>query len=105
MDEESHSHINTIIYKEIGTITLSIHRPGDSVEGALPVLSLPGEHSGGTCTITGNGSGSSMVMGGEDVARAPSDISTSLQGLDEDGRHTIRAGFSDTGTAAVENGV
>jgi hypothetical protein len=84
VDEES--HITTVIDNEVGAITLGIDRPGNSVQGALPVLleglSLPGEDSGGT--VTGDGS-SGMVLGGEDVARAPSDISTkSLQGLDKD---------------------
>mmetsp|Transcript_20914 Transcript_20914/g.35266 ORF Transcript_20914/g.35266 Transcript_20914/m.35266 type:complete len:480 (+) Transcript_20914:443-1882(+) len=85
MDEEG--HITTIIDNKIGTISLGVHRPGDSVKGAFPVLlkglSLPGEHGGGA--ITGNSSGS-MILSREDVARAPSDISTkSLKGLDKDG--------------------
>jgi hypothetical protein len=84
VDEES--HVSTVIDDEVTSVSLSILRPGDGVEGALPVLlkslTLPGEH--GSRAITGNGSGG-MILGGEDVAAAPSDLGTkSLQGLDED---------------------
>jgi hypothetical protein len=104
VDEEG--HITTIVDNDIGAIALGINRPGDGIEGTLPVLleglSLPGEHGGRA--ITGN-SGSSMVLSGEDIARAPSDISSEgLKGLDKDGSLDGHVkGSSDAST--IEKGV
>lgn len=85
VDEEG--HVSSVIDDQVATIALLIDGPGDGIEGALPVLlkglTLPGEHGGRA--IAGD-SGSGVVLGGEDVARAPSDIGTkSLKGLDENG--------------------
>ena len=84
VDEKS--HVSSIIDNKVASITLGILRPCDGVEGALPVLlkslSLPGEDCGRA--ITGNSS-SGVILGGEDVATAPSDFSTHLlEGLNED---------------------
>jgi hypothetical protein len=83
VDEES--HVSTIVHDEVAAVTLLVNGPGDGVQGALPVLlkglTLPGEHSGRS--IAGDG-GSGVVLGGEDVATAPSHLSThSLKGLDQ----------------------
>ena len=86
VDEEG--HVTSVIDDEVGADTLAIvFGPGHGAEGALPVLleglALPGEHSGGA--VAGDG-GSSVVLGGEDVARAPADVGAEgLHGLDEDG--------------------
>jgi len=79
-------HVSTVIDDEVTAVSLGILRPGDGVEGALPVLlkslALPGKDSGRAVTSDGSGS---VVLGGEDVATAPSDLGTkSLQGLDKD---------------------
>mmetsp|Transcript_15855 Transcript_15855/g.26668 ORF Transcript_15855/g.26668 Transcript_15855/m.26668 type:complete len:450 (-) Transcript_15855:20-1369(-) len=84
MDEES--HVSTIVDDKITTVTLVINRPGNSIEGALPVLlkgfTLPGKNS--SRTIAGN-SGGGVILSGEDVATAPSDFSTEgLESLDKD---------------------
>ena len=75
-------HVTTIIDDEIRSVSLAIILvPGEGVQGALPVflegLSLPGENSGGF--IAGDGSGG-VILGREDVARAPSDITSKLLG-------------------------
>ena len=85
MDQKG--HVSTIINDEVASVTLVINRPGDGVQGALPVLleglSLPGEN--GSRSITGDG-GSSVVLSGEDVARTPTDVGThGLEGLDKHG--------------------
>jgi len=83
------SHITTIVDDDITSLALAIIlRPGKGVQGALPVffegLSLPSENSGRFVT---SNSGGGVVLGREDVARTPTDISTkSLESLDEDGR-------------------
>ena len=79
MDEKG--GITTVVDEEIGTITIG---PGQGLFSAPPVLleslSLPGEDSGG---VAGHSSGS-VILGGEDVAGAPSDLSTqSCEGFDE----------------------
>mmetsp|Transcript_12528 Transcript_12528/g.18918 ORF Transcript_12528/g.18918 Transcript_12528/m.18918 type:complete len:386 (+) Transcript_12528:525-1682(+) len=84
VDEES--DISSIVDNEVGSISLVILRPGDSIQSALPVLlqglTLPGKNGG---RVIASDSGSSVILGGEDVARAPSDIGTeSLQGLNKD---------------------
>jgi len=82
------SHITTIVNDDITSLALAIIlRPGEGVQGALPVflegLSLPGENSGRFVTSNGGGG---VVLGREDVARAPTDVCTkSLEGLNEDG--------------------
>ena len=87
VDEES--HVATVVDDKVGTVTLAVVcGPGDGVQGALPILlegfSLPGKDSSGLVTSDGSGS---MVLGGENVARAPADISTEfLESLDQDGR-------------------
>ena len=85
VDEEG--HVSSIIDDKIASITLGVLWPCDGVEGALPVLleglSLPGEDGGGSIASDGGGG---VVLGGEDVATAPSDLSSHLlEGLDEDG--------------------
>ena len=110
---DKQSHITTVIDDDIGSVTLAIVLgPGYGAQGALPVLleglSLPRENSG--ALVTGD-SGSGVVLysegkrratkaegssharqidsylSAEDVARAPSDVSTDLlQSLNEDGR-------------------
>jgi len=85
VDEEG--HVASIIDDDVGSVALSVVRgPGDGVEGALPVLleglALPGEDGGGAVARDG---GRGVVLGGEDVARAPPEISAELlEGLDED---------------------
>ena len=58
--------ITTIINEDIWTIAV---RPGEHFVGAVPVflegLSLPGEDVGG---LSGNNSGSGVILGGVDVA-------------------------------------
>ncbi|PON55666.1 hypothetical protein PanWU01x14_186180 [Parasponia andersonii] len=81
MDQEG--SVTTIIDNQIRTTA------GAPVEGALgapPVLleglTLPGEHGGGVASDGGGG----VVLGGEDVAGAPADLSAEGgEGLDEDG--------------------
>jgi len=86
VDEKS--HITTVVDDEVRSMALAIILgPGEGVQGALPVflegLSLPGEDSGRL--VTGDGSGG-VVLGGKDVARAPTHITTKvLEGLDQDG--------------------
>lgn len=103
VDEEG--HVTTVIDDDVGSVALAIILlPGEGVEGALPVLleglTLPGEDGGRN--IAGDGGGG-VVLGGEDVARAPADVATEgLEGLDEDGGldgHVEGAG--DTGTLEV----
>ena len=97
-------HISSVINDHIGTLTLLVHGPDDGVQGALPVLlkglTLPGEDV--ARAITGHGS-SSVVLGREDVARAPSEDGTQrLKSLDQHGSlngHVQRTGDS----AAVEH--
>ena len=103
VDDEG--HVTAVIDDDVGSVALAIILlPGEGVEGALPVLleglTLPGEDGGRL--IAGDGGGS-VVLGGEDVARAPADVATEgLEGLDEDGGldgHVEGAG--DTGTLEV----
>mmetsp|Transcript_14572 Transcript_14572/g.22473 ORF Transcript_14572/g.22473 Transcript_14572/m.22473 type:complete len:433 (+) Transcript_14572:230-1528(+) len=100
VDEEG--HISTIIDDDVHTVSLTIILgPGDSVQGALPVLleglSLPGKD--GSRLVTSNGCGS-VILSGENVARAPPDVGTELlQSLDEDGSlHGHVEGSRDTGS-------
>ena len=85
VDEEG--HVSAIVDNEVGSVALAIVLgPGEGVEGALPVLleglALPGEDGSGL--IAGNG-GSGVVLGGEDVARAPADVTAEgLESLDKD---------------------
>jgi len=97
------SHITTIVNDEIGTVSLSIiFRPGKSIQCALPVFlkgfSLPRKNSGGFITSDGS---SGVILGGEDVARAPSDITSEFLGsLDKDCRldgHVKRTGNTSSG--------
>ena len=81
VDEEG--SITTIIDENIWTIAVW---PRKHSVGAIPVLleglSLPGEDVGGLSLNDGSGG---VILGGEDVARSPSDLSTEgLEGLDED---------------------
>ena len=86
VDDEG--HITTIIDNKIGTVTLAIILlPGKGVQSALPVflegLSLPCENGGRF--VTGD-SGGGVVLSGEDVARAPTEIGSELlKSLDKDG--------------------
>mmetsp|Transcript_7689 Transcript_7689/g.9215 ORF Transcript_7689/g.9215 Transcript_7689/m.9215 type:complete len:449 (+) Transcript_7689:420-1766(+) len=85
VDEKS--HIPTIIDNDVTSVTLAIiFRPGQGIQGALPVFlkrfTLPGKD--GSRFVTGNG-GSGVILGRENVTRTPTDITTqSLQGFDED---------------------
>jgi len=99
---DQHGHVSTVVDDDVHAIALGVSLgPGHGSEGALPVLleglSLPGEDSGGLGS--GHGSGG-VVLGGEDVARAPTDISAEEgEGLDKDGSldgHVERS--SDPGT-------
>ena len=103
VDEEG--HVTAVVDDDVGSVALAIILlPGEGVEGALPVLlerlALPGEDGGRL--VAGNGGGG-VVLGGEDVARAPADVATEgLEGLDEDGGldgHVEGAG--DAGTLEV----
>ena len=81
MDEES--SITTIINQKIGTVK---SLPGEHLQGAIPVLikslSFPGEDD--TSTSLSN-SGGGVILGGEDVARSPSNLGTKgLESLNED---------------------
>lgn len=75
--------ITSVIDNQLGSELSSV--PQQGVHGALPVLleglSLPGEDG-----HTGDGDGGSgMILCGEDVARAPPDVSAEVcQGLDQD---------------------
>ena len=85
VDQEG--HVSSVIHDHVASVTLVVNGPGDGVEGALPVLlkglALPGEDSGRAIASDGSGS---VVLGGEDVARAPSDLGTkSLEGLNQNG--------------------
>jgi hypothetical protein len=86
VDDEG--HVTTIVDDEIGTVTLAIIvLPGEGVQSALPVflegLSLPCKNSGRF--VTGN-SGGGVVLSGEDIARAPTEISSKfLKSLNKDG--------------------
>mmetsp|Transcript_11765 Transcript_11765/g.21145 ORF Transcript_11765/g.21145 Transcript_11765/m.21145 type:complete len:479 (-) Transcript_11765:8-1444(-) len=90
---DKESGITTIINNEVGAIRVG---PDKGLLSAPPVLlkslTLPGEDGGG---ITSNGS-SSVVLGREDVARAPADLSAkSDEGLNKDGSlngHVQRTG-------------
>jgi hypothetical protein len=91
-------HITTVVDDEVRTMTLAVILiPSEGVQGALPVFferfSLPGEDR--SRFVTGDG-GSSVVLGGEDVARAPTDVSAKvLQSFDKDGSldgHVKRSG-------------
>mmetsp|Transcript_1265 Transcript_1265/g.2855 ORF Transcript_1265/g.2855 Transcript_1265/m.2855 type:complete len:449 (-) Transcript_1265:279-1625(-) len=81
-------HVTTVINDKIRSVSLAIIiGPGESIQGAFPVfvegLSLPGENGGGF--ITSNGGGS-VILGGENVARTPSDIGSELvYSLNKDG--------------------
>jgi len=85
VDEEG--HVTTIINDKIRTVSLAIILgPSEGIKSALPVFlegfSLPGENGGRFITSDGSGG---VILGGENVARAPSDISSEfLGGLDED---------------------
>jgi len=81
VDEEG--GVTSIVNKHVGASSIA---PVKGLLSAPPVLleglSLPGEASS---RVAGNG-GSSVVLGGEDVARAPSDLGAKgSEGLDEDG--------------------
>jgi hypothetical protein len=95
VDEES--GITTIINKEIRAIT---SRPDKGLFSAPPVLfeglTLPGKDSG---RVTGDSRGS-VILGGENVARAPTDLSAeSSEGLNESsGLDGHVEGSSDLGT-------
>ena len=80
VDEES--SITTIIDENIWAVAIW---PGKHSVGAIPVLlkglTLPGENVG---SLSLDDSSGGVVLGGEDVARSPSYLSTeSLEGLDE----------------------
>ena len=85
--------VTTVVHQQVGAVAAS---PGQGLLGAPPVLlqglALPGEHGGG---VAGDG-GSGVVLGGEDVARAPADLSAQGgQGLNQHGGldgHVQRAG-------------
>ena len=81
VDEKS--GITSVINENIWSISIW---PRKHSVGAVPVLleglTLPGEDVGGLSLDDGSGG---VVLGGEDVARSPSDLSTeSLECLDED---------------------
>mmetsp|Transcript_17318 Transcript_17318/g.34925 ORF Transcript_17318/g.34925 Transcript_17318/m.34925 type:complete len:401 (+) Transcript_17318:560-1762(+) len=84
VDEEG--GISSIVDDHVRSAGLG-SRPHERLEGAVPVLrdglTLPSEDVSGL----GGGNGrSGVVLGGEDVARGPTDLGTkSLEGLDEDG--------------------
>merc|ERR1712093_299391 len=88
--------ITTIVDDELGTHVVGEE---EGLPGALPVLleglTLPGE-DGGT---GGHDGGGGVILGREDVARAPTDVGTEgLEGLDEDGGldgHVERTGEPD----------
>jgi hypothetical protein len=101
VDDES--HVSAIIDNEVRSVALAIiFWPGEGVDGAFPVLlkglSLPRKDGGRL--ITGDGGGG-VVLSGEDVARAPSDVtSEGLEGLDQDGSLDGHVeGSRDTGIA------
>jgi hypothetical protein len=80
VDEEG--DVTTVIHKHVRAIALG---PGHSLLSAPPVLleglALPCEHGSG---VTSDSSGS-VILGGEDVARAPTDLGTKCsEGLDQD---------------------
>jgi len=82
VDEEG--GITTVVDDDVWARAI---RPEEGALSAPPVLldglTLPGEHGGSS---SGHDGGSCVVLGGEDVARAPTNISTQVgQGLDEDG--------------------
>mmetsp|Transcript_38583 Transcript_38583/g.110859 ORF Transcript_38583/g.110859 Transcript_38583/m.110859 type:complete len:505 (-) Transcript_38583:27-1541(-) len=85
---DKEGHVTTVIDNKVGTVTLAvILGPGKGVQGALPVffkgLSLPSENGGRL--VAGDGS-SGVVLGGENVARAPTNVSSKfLQSLNKDG--------------------
>eukprot|EP00968_Pinguiococcus_pyrenoidosus_P019662 scaffold2161_cov244-Pinguiococcus_pyrenoidosus.AAC.8 len=86
VDEER--HVTAVVHDDVRALALAIVLgPRARLQGAVPVLleglALPGEHGGGL--VAGNGRGG-VVLGGEDVATAPSDVSTErLERLDEHG--------------------
>mmetsp|Transcript_24884 Transcript_24884/g.71099 ORF Transcript_24884/g.71099 Transcript_24884/m.71099 type:complete len:280 (+) Transcript_24884:626-1465(+) len=85
---DNKSHITTVVDDEVGSVTLAvILLPSEGVQCALPVFfqgfSLPCED--GSRFVTGDG-GSGVVLGGKDVARAPTNVSSEiLQSFDKDG--------------------
>ena len=100
VDEQG--HVTTVIDDDVGASALGVRLgPGEGVEGALPVLlerlSLPSEDGAGFVARHG---GRGMVLGGEDVARAPTEVRAErLEGLDQNSRldgHVQRP--RDTGT-------
>mmetsp|Transcript_52673 Transcript_52673/g.78076 ORF Transcript_52673/g.78076 Transcript_52673/m.78076 type:complete len:212 (+) Transcript_52673:775-1410(+) len=75
---DKEGHIPSVINNKIGTVTLAIIlRPGQSIQGALPVflkrLTLPCENSGRLVTCN---SCSSMILSGKDITTAPAHITT-----------------------------
>mmetsp|Transcript_14753 Transcript_14753/g.12570 ORF Transcript_14753/g.12570 Transcript_14753/m.12570 type:complete len:401 (-) Transcript_14753:92-1294(-) len=81
--EEKHSSITTIINNSVGALTIL---EGQGLEGAPPVFitsfTLPGEDLSGVLVSDGS---SSLVLGGVDVAGAPSNISTEgFEGFEQD---------------------
>lgn len=79
MDEQG--GITTVVHNQVGAVAAW---PGQGLLSAPPVLlqglALPGEARSG---VAGDG-GSGVVLGGEDVAAAPADLSAqSGQGLNE----------------------
>merc|ERR1719272_782967 len=97
------SGITTVIDKDIGTV---VSGPGEHLAGHVPVflkgLVLPGEDVGSLGL--GDGSGG-VVLGGVDVARAPSELGTeTVASLNEDGSlhgHVEGARDSSTGEDLV----
>eukprot|EP00968_Pinguiococcus_pyrenoidosus_P000398 scaffold28_cov312-Pinguiococcus_pyrenoidosus.AAC.9 len=90
--------VSAVVHDQIRAVALAVVLgPGARLQGALPVLrkrlSLPGEDR--RAAVAGDRS-RGVVLGGEDVARAPADVRAHRrQRLDQDGgldRHVQRAG-------------
>ena len=99
-------HVSTIIDDNVGTVSFAVvFGPGQGIERALPVLferlSLPGKD--GSRLVTSDSSGS-VILRGENVTRAPSNISAEfLERFNEHGsldRHVQR-----TRNASVAEGL
>lgn len=81
---EENGGITSIIDNLVGSISV---REGQGIKGQIPVLfkgfSFPGKHSGSASL---DNSCSGLVLGGVDVAGAPSDISShGVESLNKDG--------------------
>jgi hypothetical protein len=77
---DNKGHVTTVIDDKVGSLTLAIILlPCKRVQGAFPVFlkgfSLPCENSSG---FVASDSGSGVVLGGEDVARAPTEVGTKI---------------------------